>query len=614
MDRKAWIIISLCLAGMAVNMYYSTQQATAKAAEAERVAAEAAANGETPAAASATPTTAPSAAPAATATTSTDPKVAPGASMMSATAEDEKTHTISADGVEFVFGTRGGGVKLARLETHDNVILNERGLEAIGALRREAGGVDPVSYTITSKSDFGVTFEGVTPEGIKVTKVYELSEGDESDSHLLDLTLTLTNTGAAQHRSEEYYLYAGLAASLRPDEIRTPGVFWNDAGDANYKDTKWFGGGMFSDAKSEFRESYAGLRYGGVMSRFYAHILTRTTTREAPGKVWARRMPIDHTKDEFAGMSSASKDFGVEGSVGLPTVDLAPGASVTETYEVYLGPKEYHRLRDIEKQRAFVMFYGWFTPVSKVLNNVMQWMHGVSGNWGVAIILLTICVRICLWPIHAKSTMTMKRMGLLAPKMKEMQEKHKDDPQKQQQEVMKLYKDYGVNPLGGCLPMFLQIPIFFGFYRVLENAAELRGQDFLWVQDLSSPDTVTQIMGYDLNPLPLIMGLTMFLQMKLTPQAPTADKMQQRIFMLMPFFFLFICYNFASALALYWSTQNVFSIMQTRIMRLYQKELTLEKVEKKAPAKASGPNPFFSAPGGNKEKKSPKNRPPKLGG
>lgn len=612
MDRKAWIIISLCLVGMAVNMYYSTQQQAAKVVAAEKAAAEAAAQAE------ANPVTAP--APAETsgtpspATSGAVDAKSPATTTMSAPAANEQTHTISAEGVEFVFGTRGGGVKLARLATHDNVILNERGSEAVGALRREAAGVDAIAYTMSAKSATGVTFEGVSSEGIRVTKAYELSEGEEGDSHLLDLTLTLTNTGEAHHRSEEYYLYAGVAASLRPDEIRKPGVFWNEAGDADYKDTGWFAGGWFSDSKSEFRESYSELRYGGVMSRFYANILTRTTTREAPGKVWARRVPIDHSHDEFSELSSASKDFGVEGSVGLPTVDLAPGASVTETYEVYLGPKEYHRLRDIEKQRAFVMFYGWFTPVSKFLNNVMHWMHGVSGNWGVSIILLTIFVRICLWPIHAKSTMTMKRMGLLAPKMKELQEKYKDEPQKQQQEVMKLYKDYGVNPLGGCLPMFLQIPIFFGFYRVLENAAELRGQDFLWVQDLSSPDTVAQIMGYDLNPLPLIMGVTMFLQMKLTPQAPTADKTQQRIFMLMPFFFLFICYNFASALALYWSTQNVFSILQTRIMRLYQKELTLEKPEKKAPAKPSGPNPFFNAPGGNKEKKSPKNRPPKLGG
>jgi YidC/Oxa1 family membrane protein insertase len=208
----------------------------------------------------------------------------------------------------------------------------------------------------------------------------------------------------------------------------------------------------------------------------------------------------------------------------------------------------------------------------------------------------------------------MKRMGLLGPMMKELQEKYKDNPQQQQMEVMKLYREYGVNPLGGCLPMFLQIPIFFGLYRVLEYAAELRGQSFLWVNDLSAADTVTNWAGFDINPLPLIMGLTMVAQMKLTPQPQSMDKTQQRIFMLMPVFFLFICYNFAAALALYWSTQNIFSIAQTWIMKLYIPEPKLEKVAQKPVVKGPPPqNPFFNPMGSNKEKKKgPK--PPRLGG
>jgi YidC/Oxa1 family membrane protein insertase len=206
----------------------------------------------------------------------------------------------------------------------------------------------------------------------------------------------------------------------------------------------------------------------------------------------------------------------------------------------------------------------------------------------------------------------MKRMGLLAPKMKELQEKYKEDPQRQQMEVMKLYKDYGVNPVGGCLPLFLQMPIFFGFYSVLENAAELRGQPFIgWVHDLSIPDTVAHVMGYSINPLPIIMGITMILQMKLTPQPQTVDKTQKMMFTIMPFFFLYICYNFAAALALYWSTQNIFSIFQSWIMKLYMPEPKLEK-KVRQPKPAAGPS-LFQLPGAaSKEKKGKK--PPKLGG
>jgi YidC/Oxa1 family membrane protein insertase len=175
------------------------------------------------------------------------------------------------------------------------------------------------------------------------------------------------------------------------------------------------------------------------------------------------------------------------------------------------------------------------------------------------------------------------------------------------QEMMKLYKDYGVSPLGGCLPVLLQMPIFFGFYRMLQYAAELRHESFLWVADLSQPDTITYIAGYPINLLPLLMAVTMVLQMKMTPQ--TADKTQQRIFQFMPLIFLFICYNFASALSLYWTTQNIFSIGQTWLMQR-QPDVTLEK-KKRRPSLAEMKKQM--AKQGGKSKK-PKNRPPKTGG
>jgi YidC/Oxa1 family membrane protein insertase len=177
----------------------------------------------------------------------------------------------------------------------------------------------------------------------------------------------------------------------------------------------------------------------------------------------------------------------------------------------------------------------------------------------------------------------MKRMSKLQPKIAALKEKYPDDPNKMNQEMMKLYRQFGVNPMGGCLPMLVQIPIFFGFYSMLQYAVELRNQPFLWwVEDLSQPDTVTDIMGLPLNILPILMAVTMVIQMQLTPK--TGDKMQQRIFMLMPLIFFFFCYNFASALALYWTTQNIFSIGQTWLMqKLPEPEL---KTSKKAGKKS----------------------------
>lgn len=603
MDRKSWIIVTLCVLLMGVNIYYTQENQKLAQAEAVRKKQEEVAKktAETPQAAS------PAAAPA----TGTTP-AAPGAP--AAPVIPEETHSLKAGTVTFELSSKGGGISRAVLAGTDQVTLNKNGLEPIGALRREPAGLDAIAYKLTAKSDKSATFEGTTSDGIVVTKTYTLTEGAESDEHLLDLKITLKNTGTAQHRSEEYYLYTGAATALRHDDGRYDGFFWNNSGDTDYQLSKYFGKGFFSEAPQEYRHSYNALRYAGVMTRFYTHIITRMAEKDAPAKFWAGRRKLAQPIDAVSAGKAEIEDYTYDAAMGMPVVDLAPGATVSENYQIYLGPKEYDRLSKIGHQRSYAMFYGYFKIVSIALSKVMRWMHDLSGSWGLAVILLTIFVRICLWPIHAKSTMTMKRMGLLGPKMKELQEKYKDNPQQQQMEVMKLYKDYGVNPLGGCLPLFLQFPIFIGLYSVLEVAAELRGQSFWWVRDLAAADTQGQLLGFNINPLPLIMGLTMVAQMKLTPQPATVDKTQQRIFMFMPLFFLWISYDFAAALALYWSTQNIFSIFQTRVMKLYMPEPKLEKVSQKPAAKAaSAQNPFFNsgAPSTDK-KKGPK--PPRLGG
>jgi len=168
----------------------------------------------------------------------------------------------------------------------------------------------------------------------------------------------------------------------------------------------------------------------------------------------------------------------------------------------------------------------------------------------------------------------MRKMAALSPKMTEMREKYKDDPQKLNEEMMKLYREYGVNPFSGCLPMLIQIPIFFGFYSMLGSAIQLRNSSFLWIQDLSQPDTIGHVLGFPINLLPIIMAGTMIWQMVISPKS--GDAVQQRMFYFMPVIFLAFCYNYASGLALYWTTQNLFSIVQLYLTR--NKPLpTLEK-------------------------------------
>ena len=163
----------------------------------------------------------------------------------------------------------------------------------------------------------------------------------------------------------------------------------------------------------------------------------------------------------------------------------------------------------------------------------------------------------------------MKRMQAFQPQMKALQEKYKEDPAKLNKKTMEFMKEHKVNPMGGCLPMAIQLPIFFGFYRMIQSAIELRGANFLWVSDLSKPDTLFYIPGPDLpfNLLPLIMGVTMLWQSRLTPASPGMDPTQQKIMRYMPLMFLFILYNFSAGLTLYWTVQNLLTIAQMKLTK-----------------------------------------------
>jgi YidC/Oxa1 family membrane protein insertase len=170
-------------------------------------------------------------------------------------------------------------------------------------------------------------------------------------------------------------------------------------------------------------------------------------------------------------------------------------------------------------------------------------------------------------------------MQLLSPKLKEVQDKFKDEPQRMQEEMIKLYKDYGVNPFGGCLPLLFQMPIFIAFYYMLQSSVELRHASFLWISDLSQPDTLFHIpiLGIPFNLMPLLMGCSMFWSMKITPQPEGSNNPNANMMYIMPFFMLFICYNFSSALSLYWTTQNLLSLAQM-YYNLSQPIPKLEKV------------------------------------
>jgi YidC/Oxa1 family membrane protein insertase len=258
---------------------------------------------------------------------------------------------------------------------------------------------------------------------------------------------------------------------------------------------------------------------------------------------------------------------------------LLPGDTLRYNFDTYYGPKDTVSLRAVGHDLTRSVDLGWFAFIARPLGWLLRFFYGFVGNYGVAIILVTILIKIVLWPLTAKSYRSMKGMQKLSPQIQKIREKYKEDPQTMNKEMMQLYKTFNVSPLGGCLPMILQIPFFFAFYRVLDYALELRGAPFtLWITDLSAPDRLfhfnvsipllSQPTGIPV--LTLLMGATMIWQQKLTPTM--GDPLQAKIMMLLPLIFIVALLNMPSGLVLYWLVNNILSIFQQKLINRPEKD------------------------------------------
>lgn len=285
-------------------------------------------------------------------------------------------------------------------------------------------------------------------------------------------------------------------------------------------------------------------------------------------------------------IDGVGNSFTMEGDQDLTRMQLAgdldtlqPGGVKEYRYHIFYGPKKLEMLKSIGYNLDKAVNFGWFDVIAKPTLWLLNKFYSVTGNYGIAIILVTILFKVLFWPITQKGMKSMKNMQKLQPKMAKIKEKYKDDPTRMNQEVMSLYKTYKVNPLGGCLPMVLQIPVFFALYKVLLQSIELRHAPFmLWITDLSAPDRL--YLGFDIPylggfpVLTVLMGASMFLQQKMSPS--TADPTQAKIMMFLPLIFTFMFIKFASGLVLYWFINNLLSILQQVIINR----------ETKKPAKA----------------------------
>ncbi len=244
------------------------------------------------------------------------------------------------------------------------------------------------------------------------------------------------------------------------------------------------------------------------------------------------------------------------------------------TLHGYLGPKEFKVLANLHPKLTDAIEYGMITFFAKPLFKLLEWFHNHIGNWGWAIVLLTLLIKFILFPLSYKGMMSMQKLKDLAPQMKELKEKYGKDPQKMNMKMMEMYKKEGANPMGGCLPMLMQIPIFFAIYRVLLNAVELQGAEWiLWITDLSLKDPFFV--------LPILMGASMWYQQKLTPNTMT-DPMQQKIFQWLPVVMTLFFLTFPAGLVLYWLVNNLFTIGQQFIINsAYEKQKAAKAALKK---------------------------------
>jgi YidC/Oxa1 family membrane protein insertase len=566
MDRTTWIAVTLCVIGLVLWEVYVANQTRPKPAPI--TGAPTATFPPTPGVATNAAT--PLASPAASPTAQPSATVAPF---------PELTERLRNSDLELHLTNRGGGIAEAVLLNHiaeenKRVTLNSADHTPIGAIIDNPTAPLLPEYKMTRQSD-AVVFEHVTPEQVTIRKKFFFPPTNEKkDNYIAELDVDFQNGGTKTFVNSGYFLALGSAVATHPKDYPSfTRLVWCVNGKAKGIDVGWFTGGsgflgLGARAPQPFyQENVAGAEWVAVTNQFFATLVAPLT--EKASVAWGKRFDFTPWSDQKVG--------GIEGALGMPGLKIEPGQTYSAQFEIYAGPKLYHRLATLSHNEAEVMEFGIFKIVCQLLLNALNTLHNFLGNYAAAILALTVIVKAILWPIQNKANRSMRQMAALSPKIQELREKYKDDPTRMNQEVMKLYKQYGINPVGGCLPMVIQIPIFFGLFTMLRQAVELRNASFFWIHDLSQPDTVAHlpVLGWPVNVLPLLMALTNVWMMRLTPKS--GDPTQQRVMMFTPIIFVVFCYNFAAALALYYTTQNLLTILQLYLNRR-QPMPKLEKV------------------------------------
>ena len=499
--------------------------------------------------------------------------------------KEEETLVLENELLSLSFSSWGGGIAKAEFveKKSEKLIYPETNDDESGPLLIDLSKRPALAYNnlpgLSSVNDFemnhlstinGIEIKAKSDSGLSLSRIAALTNG-----YVLAVTDLIKNESDETITVPESQMNAGSISGIKT-KAKTRGISYLGAETRDTvegKVTRWdksltklfkpSGGGCaranLADPELIKTKTLAQpLEWVAVKNKFFTQVLI-------PAEGGSQCTFFAERKDDDAKFVLEK----VSATISFPEKTLASGESFERTARYYVGPKKFSEMRALGGNQDRIIlrawpWFGWWRMACAGLLWLMNFLFTITHNYGVAIILLTIIVKVIFWPVTHKGTESMKKMKDIQPQLTEMRKKYKDDPKKIQEKQMQLYRENGVNPVAGCIPMVIQMPVFIALFTVLRSAVELRFQSFLWITDLCEPEGllagVIPFPASGLNILPIVMTGTMVLQQKLTPAA--GDPQQQKMMQFMPLMMLFIFYNMASALVLYWSVSQALSILQ----------------------------------------------------
>jgi YidC/Oxa1 family membrane protein insertase len=508
------------------------------------------------------------------------------------------TSSGQTNSVRYTFTSSGGGIESIELldfpesitprwktnaNTHAVATLNAGAPAPVMAILGDPGFVGDGDFSL-HRIDDGIEAEKPLPDGLVLTKDFHLSS-----NYLVTIDVTMKNDSGKPLPLAAQEWVVGTATPMDVDDFNFSvygGAMWYNAAAmqtcpfSSFSTNTSFLGFFPRTPRTEYRVGNGNVVWGAAYNQFFV-LLAMPKINDPAQQFVARPAMLSATDNQ-----SFTPWTGVETALVYPAQMLAAGQVVQRQITLYAGPKKFQTLERIGDSlqnhadlamnfgTGFAGFWGIGSFFAKVLLLAMNSLHGLlpTLSYGWIIVLLTILLRAIFYPFTAASIRSMKKMQALAPEVKALKEKYGDDPQKLMQKQGELWRKNGVNPMSGCLPMLIQMPVFLGFFTMIRSAIELRGAHFLWVSDLSKPDTLFFIPGlnFPFNLLPLLMVSVMVVQAHMQPPSPGMDPAQQKMMRYMPLIFLVFLYNYSAGMALYMTISTLAGIVQTRLIKNVQ--------------------------------------------